>query len=177
MTSGRPRGTPLLSIKELRSFASRLTQDDFKMQLGPFALVQKPPDENAAQPDVTRTVIRPRNASTTPTLLFEFDTLVVATLPPMSSDDAALSVGRLPDCELVLDHPSVSRLHAKIRWDETSQRAQLEDLKSSNGSTVNGIPVMRPTWLMDGDDLCFGDARFCYLLTASLYKNLAAKKQ
>lgn len=163
----------MLSIKELRSFASRLSLEDFKRQLGPFALVQKPPEEGEKS-EVTRTVIRPRVAANAPTLLFEFDDLVVATLPPMQAE--ALSVGRLPDCELVIDQPSVSRLHAKISWDEGSGRARLEDLKSSNGSTVNGIPVMRPTWLMDGDDVCFGDARFCYLLTASLYNNLLPAK-
>ena len=61
-----------------------------------------------------------------------------------------LRIGRAADCDLVLDHPSVSRAHAELSHD--GQRWQLRDLGSKNGSYVDGIAVedsalAAPSWL------------------------------
>ena len=50
-------------------------------------------------------------------LLFEFEELQVATLPPMGESDS-LRFGRLPDCDVVLTDSSVSKQHAELRWHE-----------------------------------------------------------
>ncbi|SDP38568.1 DNA-binding transcriptional activator of the SARP family [Pedococcus dokdonensis] len=49
-------------------------------------------------------------------------------------------VGRHPDCEIVLDHRDVSRTHARIA--ATSRGHSIEDLGSTNGTAVNGEPVL-----------------------------------
>jgi len=68
-----------------------------------------------------------------------------------------LRVGRAPDCGLSLDHPSVSRGHAELAYDDAGWR--LRDLGSKNGSFVDGIPARdvtlnRSGWLRFGDVHC-----------------------
>jgi hypothetical protein len=167
----------MLSVKELRSFAKKLDASLFREQLGPFALVQRPPGEPLLplSQAMNRTIPSARSTSQQPSLLFELDNLIVATLPPIETA-SELTVGRQPGCELMIDDPSVSRRHATIKWDKSSRRASLEDLKSSNGTSVNGTPVRRAVWLLDGDDVSFGDTRFCFLLADSLFKTLNSKR-
>lgn len=81
-----------------------------------------------------------------------------------------LRIGRVPDPpadwpgatepgweHLVLNHPSVSRVHAELRGDADQWR--LLDLGSKNGSHVDGIavqeaPLQRACWLRFGDVHC-----------------------
>jgi DNA-binding winged helix-turn-helix (wHTH) protein len=57
-------------------------------------------------------------------------------------------IGRDPDVHVVLDHPSVSRRHARISI--TAGRVVLEDLNSRNGTCVDGRGITSPTELHDG---------------------------
>jgi DNA-binding winged helix-turn-helix (wHTH) protein len=57
-------------------------------------------------------------------------------------------IGRDPDVHVFLDHPSVSRRHARISI--TAGRVTLEDLKSRNGTCVDGRGIISPTELHDG---------------------------
>ena len=63
-------------------------------------------------------------------------------------------IGRGSDCDVVLDSWTVSRHHACIR--KEAGLWILEDLDSTNGSAVNGDPVIAPVALHDGDFLTFG---------------------
>lgn len=68
-----------------------------------------------------------------------------------------LRVGRDPGCDLVIDHPSVSRRHAELYRD--GERWHLRDLGSKNGSFVDGIaisdhPLPEHCWLRLGDSFC-----------------------
>ncbi|WP_018025090.1 FhaA domain-containing protein [Corynebacterium ulceribovis] len=66
---------------------------------------------------------------------------------------AANVIGRSKEADLVLDDPSVSRLHAEISFDGES--AILVDTRSSNGTSVNGMKVFN--WeLADGDVIELG---------------------
>lgn len=58
-------------------------------------------------------------------------------------------VGREQDCEISIPNRQVSRHHA--RFTVNSQGVWLEDLKSKNGTHVNGKPVLEPVMLQDGD--------------------------
>lgn len=65
-----------------------------------------------------------------------------------------LRIGRSPDCDVVIDHPSVSRAHAEIVGDNGAWR--LRDLGSKNGSFLDGAPVSDAalatgSWLRLGD--------------------------
>ena len=63
-------------------------------------------------------------------------------------------VGRDPDCEFCIDHPTVSSLHCEISL--TNDGVYIHDCDSTNGTFVNGEPVME-TWLNPGQTVHLGD--------------------
>jgi len=63
-------------------------------------------------------------------------------------------IGRSADCDLRIDSADVSRMHAAIV--AKSGRYFLEDLGSSNGTSLNGRPV-RNAELRNGDIVQIGD--------------------
>jgi predicted component of type VI protein secretion system len=90
--------------------------------------------------------------------------------PTASRLNATFTIGRLPDSDLPLEDPSVSKRHAELRW--SNGRCVVVDLDSMNGTLVNDFMVKGTTALQDGDTVEFGEIRFVYLLTASLYRLL-----
>lgn len=56
-------------------------------------------------------------------------------------------VGREPDAHVYIDHPSVSRRHAVIRIGHS--QPLIEDLRSRNGTFVDGQRIEKPTPLQD----------------------------
>ncbi len=69
-------------------------------------------------------------------------------------------LGRHPECHVVLDSGAVSRQHAKIVRE--SKRYLLEDLKSRNGTFVNGRLIGEPATLQDGDVIRICELEFSY---------------
>ena len=72
------------------------------------------------------------------------------------------SIGRSPECNLQIDDPGLSRIHARVIPIEDG--LQLEDLGSSNGTYINGKRVVRGVAKV-GDEIGFDSVRF--RLTAS----------
>lgn len=70
--------------------------------------------------------------------------------------EAIISIGRHPDCNLVLGDPNVSRNHAEIR--PKGDHYEVVDLGSTNGSRVNGVRIDKHV-LRDGDEMTFGNTR------------------
>jgi serine/threonine protein kinase len=66
-------------------------------------------------------------------------------------------VGRGSDCDLVIKRPDVSKRHCRIFL--RSDKAEVEDLDSVNGTSVNGQPVSRRE-LIDGDLLEIAEYAF-----------------
>src|SRR5258706_2954641 len=62
-------------------------------------------------------------------------------------------IGRSPDCQIVLKDFGISRTHARITVDDDGIR--IADLKSKNGTQVNGVPVVEAP-LKDGDKILLG---------------------
>ena len=62
-------------------------------------------------------------------------------------------IGRSPECNVVLKDFGISRQHARIVVDE--EGARIVDLKSKNGTQVNGVPVVEAP-LKDGDRILLG---------------------
>jgi adenylate cyclase len=62
-------------------------------------------------------------------------------------------IGRSPECNVVLKDFGISRQHAKIVVGEDG--AHIVDLKSKNGTQVNGVPVVEAP-LKDGDRILLG---------------------
>lgn len=173
----------MLSVQELRSLGLQLKAEEFCRQLGPFVLVQRPGLEPgkgtplmglppAAMPT---TVAKADSVSSgSLSLLFEFDNLAVASIPPLAGVDQ-LCVGRQPDCDLVIDDPSVSKQHAILRWDAARQACTLEDLRSLNGTWLNiGLRVTREMVVKNGDIVSFGEVQYWFLLTTTLHEKLRA---
>ena len=62
-------------------------------------------------------------------------------------------IGRSPDCQIVLKDFGISRTHARISVSEDGVR--ITDLKSKNGTQINGTPVVEAP-LKDGDKILLG---------------------
>ena len=71
-------------------------------------------------------------------------------------------LGRHPSSEIVLDNDAVSRHHAQVL--ESHGHFFLEDLKSRNGTLINGQRVEQPTELHDGDAISLCDFEFRFHL-------------
>ncbi len=74
-----------------------------------------------------------------------------------------LTIGRLPDCSIVLTDPAVSGLHAAIRPGSEHVNPSLEDLGSRNGTRLRGEFVREPMILVEGDVLSIGDVNLTIL--------------
>lgn len=66
-------------------------------------------------------------------------------------DRPVLTLGRDPACDIVLNNPAVSRLHAEIR--RSGPDVAIFDLKSTNGTYVNGQPVTLQQRLKANDEI------------------------
>ena len=67
----------------------------------------------------------------------------------------AVTVGRLPECSIVLNDPNVSRRHAEIR--RGLQGTTVVDLGSTNGTKVNGQRITAEHTLAAGDIITVGN--------------------
>lgn len=68
-------------------------------------------------------------------------------------------VGADPGCEVVIDHPSISRQHAVLVV--SGDRLQIADVGSTNGTFLDGHPVREVTDLGLGRVVHIGDAELC----------------
>lgn len=71
-----------------------------------------------------------------------------------------VSIGRNPDCEIVVEVGAVSRRHAKI--ERRPDGYYLSDLKSRNGTWLNGQRVDSATSLRNGDRIRICDIDFIF---------------
>lgn len=64
-------------------------------------------------------------------------------------------IGRDIDCDIVLPDRLVSRHHAHVVWDAANgnEGYVVEDLRSKNGTFVNGQELAEPHLLEDGDEI------------------------
>lgn len=83
----------------------------------------------------------------------------------ISVDAAGADIGRGPESGVQVSVESVSRRHARLQ--RVNGAWLLSDLKSSNGTFVNGEPVTEPRVLRDGDILTFGKVTFTFRTTAA----------
>ncbi len=68
------------------------------------------------------------------------------------------TVGRLPDNDVVVDDPCVSRRHCAILVHAT-RGCEVYDVASKNGTFVNGMRIAAPTRLKPGDEILLSDLR------------------
>jgi pSer/pThr/pTyr-binding forkhead associated (FHA) protein len=65
-----------------------------------------------------------------------------------------VTIGRLPECDVVLSDPGASRQHAEIR--RVGGAFVVVDLGSTNATLVNGSPIAEHG-LADGDQITIGN--------------------
>ncbi|MCA9047813.1 MAG: FHA domain-containing protein, partial [Planctomycetaceae bacterium] len=70
-----------------------------------------------------------------------------------------LTVGRHPQNELCVTHPTVSGKHAQLFC--VQDDLFLKDVGSTNGTLLNGRRLSGMEMLQDGDIIHFGQVRFC----------------
>jgi predicted component of type VI protein secretion system len=68
-----------------------------------------------------------------------------------SLEGQTLTIGRNPDCNIILDDRQVSRVHARIAW--RGDHYEVEDLGSKNGTHLNGRDIVGSLPLRDGDEI------------------------
>jgi len=79
-------------------------------------------------------------------------------------------VGRDPECEICLDHDTISSLHCELAL--TDDGVHIRDCNSTNGTFINGEPV-KEAWLDAGQELKIGDVE---LLVESIAVTIAIPK-
>lgn len=79
-------------------------------------------------------------------------------------------VGRDPDGEICIEHPTISSLHCELAL--TNDGVYVRDCNSTNGTFVNGEPVVE-AWLDPGQKLRLGDVE---LLVESTDAKIAIPK-
>ena len=85
-----------------------------------------------------------------------FGSLVLPDGRRVAVGEDPVTVGRLPECDVVLSDPNVSRRHAEVR--RRGNDFIVVDLGSTNGTRVNGAGV-RERRLEDGDEVTFGSTQ------------------
>ncbi len=81
------------------------------------------------------------------------------TIAPDARSDEVI-VGRLPGCGLAIDSPLISREHARLSLQPDA--VFVEDLKSTNGTWVNGERIRVRTPLQPGDRVAFASFLFAF---------------
>jgi hypothetical protein len=76
--------------------------------------------------------------------------------------DHPVVMGRMPECDVVLADPNVSRRHAEVR--RAGDAIVVTDLGSTNGTRVNGEPV-RERALASGDEITVGSSTVVFELS------------
>jgi DNA-binding winged helix-turn-helix (wHTH) protein len=69
-------------------------------------------------------------------------------------DGTTAMLGRDAACEIVIDHPSVSRFHARLSV--AGKVLSVEDNDSKNGTRVDGRKLTEPSVVRSGQKLIFG---------------------
>lgn len=73
-------------------------------------------------------------------------------------DGPARVLGRGPGAHIFLDHPNISRKH--VEFSVSDRGWDVEDLRSTNGTRLNGHNVDRRQPIRRGDTLNVADYRF-----------------
>lgn len=80
--------------------------------------------------------------------------LVLASGERVPLASTVITLGRLPDCHVVLADPNASRRHAEVR--PSGKGWVVVDLGSTNGTRVNGLLVVGDRLLANGDVITIG---------------------
>jgi ABC transport system ATP-binding/permease protein len=145
---------------------------DYRLELVDEQVVEATPvfDSKATVPAA------PRSS----TLLGQPDRLVMLVGPTPGAEfslstSARQVIGRGEECDISVNHPSVSRVHAEIQA-LGDGRYELVDRESANGIRVNGVEL--PRGLLDARDMIeLGDVVFKFIPAGDVYVPGAEESQ
>jgi ABC-type multidrug transport system ATPase subunit len=80
--------------------------------------------------------------------------------PPPQTQSGILTIGRLPECDVEIASPLVSREHAKLYCEPVG--VEIEDLHSTNGTFVNGRRLNGRVRLKQGDRIAIASFAFVF---------------
>jgi len=83
--------------------------------------------------------------------------------------DDVVVVGRGSACTMTIDDPMLSREH--IRIDLSGPEPTIEDLRSRNGTQLNGRPLVGQAILKDGDRIRIGTQELVFLIPGAAKRN------
>ena len=83
-------------------------------------------------------------------LVLDFEGLDVLTHEVIGD---AVTIGRAPSNDIVIDHPTVSAQHARLTKSTSGYR--IKDLESTNGTQINGVSIS-DAQLKNGAEIRFG---------------------
>lgn len=134
-------------------------RDGDLIQIGDFALIAELSGRSAAaRPDgfegtligVSATATGPAPEGTVP------DVFDLRAFPSLTA-----TIGRDPGNELTLEHPQISRFHARLQL-QPDGSLQVTDLNSTNGTFINGQQLRGTMAVPSGTTLGFGPFRLIY---------------
>jgi len=71
-------------------------------------------------------------------------------------------IGRDPSISLQIEDEQASRRHVQVRFDDARKAYVLTDMKSSNGTQINGRPVAGETPLAENDEISIGSTKLLF---------------
>lgn len=166
----------LIKVADLRKLAS-YPLDALSLEIGPMALVQKPPPELMQAAEMRHAMARtvaskPKIATHALSLMLGFDDMLVVPIGNQEST-GELVMGRALDADVNVADASASGYHAKLRWDGWKREVWLTDLGSTNGTFVNGKPLGKlEVQVKEGETLSLGDAAFMLVRAETLHAML-----
>lgn len=136
-------------VRDLGDMARRHTRDEGYVLVGPVEIVLEADHSLTPGMFLVSSEVREGTGGGAP------GSLVLPDGSRVAIGDEPLTIGRLPDCDVMLDDRNVSRRHAEVR--RASNGFVLVDLDSTNGTRVNGAGV-KERRLTDGDAITVGTA-------------------
>ena len=79
-------------------------------------------------------------------------------LPRLALPVHTVKIGRARHCDCIVNDPTVSRVHAALRYEDGHW--WLRDLRSTNGTSLNGCWIADEVEVRPGDHLSLGAATF-----------------
>jgi pSer/pThr/pTyr-binding forkhead associated (FHA) protein len=138
------------------------------IQLGDYRLIVEDDSRITAQESEGATIPASR---TTPSLGPTVDRLVILVGPSPGSEFALsnkpMLIGRGEECDIAINHQSVSRVHAEI-VPLGDGRYEITDRNSANGVRVNGVELPR-SFIESRDVIELGDAVLKYIPAGDSY--------
>jgi hypothetical protein len=104
---------------------------------------------------------------------------LVLEVPPLPGGIGGLILGRTDANDIIVPHPSVSRLHAVLHYEPHGRSWSVTDAGSRNGTVVDGrvIPHMRSAQLPDRALLRVGGVQLRFLLATTFWAELIRRLQ